>query len=134
MIYTDGVHLVADSLDELHSFAEKIGLKKHFYHGVRKGHPHYDLTNYNAKAEAVKAGAKVVDSRRILAISKELLNPPIDVKALAREVINKNPKYLVEYKSGNKGLLGLFVGEVMKLSKGKAEPKEVNRMVIEMLG
>ena len=43
MVYVDRVHMVADSLKELHSFAEKIGLKRHFFEGVRKGHPHYDL-------------------------------------------------------------------------------------------
>jgi hypothetical protein len=45
MIYTDGVHMVADSLAELHAFASSIGLKRIYFHGVRKGHPHYDLTN-----------------------------------------------------------------------------------------
>lgn len=45
MVFTDGVHMVANTVEELHEFAESIGLKRHFFHGVRKGHPHYDLTN-----------------------------------------------------------------------------------------
>jgi len=36
-------------------------------------------------------------------------------------------------KKGKKGLIGLFVGEVMKLSKGKADPKLVNQFVREKL-
>ncbi len=37
------------------------------------------------------------------------------------------------YKSGKKGLLGLFMGEVMKRSGGKADPKKTNSMLIEEL-
>lgn len=38
-----------------------------------------------------------------------------------------------EYKKGKKGLLALFVGEVMKRSKGKADPKMVNEILLEKL-
>lgn len=72
MVYTDNVHLVADSLDELHSFAISIGLKRHFFEGVRKGHPHYDLTNKIILEKALIAGASIVSSREILKISHKL--------------------------------------------------------------
>ena len=72
MVYTDKVHLVADSLDELHSFAISIGLKRHFFEGARKGHPHYDLTNKLILEKALSAGALVVNSREILKISHKL--------------------------------------------------------------
>jgi len=39
------------------------------------------------------------------------------------------PEKVAEYQNGKKGLLGLFVGEVMKLSKGSADPKKVNEIV-----
>ena len=38
-----------------------------------------------------------------------------------------------EYKKGKKGLLALFVGEVIKRSKGKADPKIVNEILIQKL-
>lgn len=58
MIYTDGVHLISDNnLDELHKFAITIGLKRHFYEGLRKNHPHYDLTNKTILEKALTAGA-----------------------------------------------------------------------------
>jgi aspartyl-tRNA(Asn)/glutamyl-tRNA(Gln) amidotransferase subunit B len=38
-----------------------------------------------------------------------------------------------EYKKGKKGLLALFVGEVIKRSKGKADPKLVNEILIQKL-
>ena len=45
----------------------------------------------------------------------------------------KYPEKVEEYKSGKKGLVGLFMGEVMKLSKGKADPKKANQILREKL-
>jgi hypothetical protein len=72
MIYVDKVHMVADSIEELHSFAETIGLKRHFFEGVRKGHPHYDLTNKIIMAKAIENGATIVGSKKIVEISHKL--------------------------------------------------------------
>lgn len=49
------------------------------------------------------------------------------------EVLSQNESKVAEYKKGKKGLLGMFVGEVMKLSKGSADPKELNKLLIEKL-
>ncbi len=43
------------------------------------------------------------------------------------------PDKVAEYKNGKKGVLGLFMGEVMKLSKGKLDPKTANAMVMKAL-
>ena len=47
--------------------------------------------------------------------------------------INKFPDKVKEYKNGKKSLLGLFMGEVMKQSKGNADPKKANQLVREAL-
>jgi len=47
--------------------------------------------------------------------------------------LSKMPDKVAEYKKGKKGLLGLFVGEVKKISKGKADPKLVNELLMEKL-
>lgn len=73
MTYTDGVHLVADSLDELHTFAASVGLGRKYYHGIRKGHPHYDLITAETKMKALSAGAMMVRPREVLLKSKEML-------------------------------------------------------------
>jgi len=65
--------MVADSLKELHSFAEKIGLKRHFFEGVRKGHPHYDLTNKTIMLKAIENGAIIVSGKKIVEISHNLV-------------------------------------------------------------
>lgn len=50
------------------------------------------------------------------------------------QVLAKLPEKVNEYRSGRKGLLGLFAGEVKKISKGKADMEQVNRMLTEKLG
>ncbi len=55
------------------------------------------------------------------------------IAGLIDEVIAKYPEKVNEYRAGKKGLLGLFVGEVMKLSKGKADPKLTNKLVTDKL-
>ena len=49
------------------------------------------------------------------------------------EVIANMPDKVKEYKSGKKGLIGLFAGEVKKLSKGKADMQAVNKLLSEKL-
>ena len=46
-----------------------------------------------------------------------------------KQAIDKYPEKVNEYKSGKKGLIGLFMGEVMKLSKGQADPKLANQIL-----
>lgn len=45
------------------------------------------------------------------------------ISTWVQQVINAMPDKVNEYKKGKKGLIGLFVGEVKKISKGKADPK-----------
>jgi aspartyl-tRNA(Asn)/glutamyl-tRNA(Gln) amidotransferase subunit B len=52
---------------------------------------------------------------------------------LIQEALGKYPDKVAEYKSGKVGLIGLFMGEVMKLSKGKADPKVANELVKKAL-
>ncbi|HEX4957787.1 MAG TPA: Asp-tRNA(Asn)/Glu-tRNA(Gln) amidotransferase subunit GatB, partial [Lacibacter sp.] len=52
---------------------------------------------------------------------------------LIDDVLGSMPEKVTEYKKGKKGLIGLFVGEVMKKSKGKADPKLLNQLVTEKL-
>jgi len=49
------------------------------------------------------------------------------------EVIARMPDKVQEYRKGKKGLIGLFVGEVKKLSRGKADPKLTNDLLLEKL-
>lgn len=55
------------------------------------------------------------------------LEPVID------EVLQQLADKVIAYKKGKKGLLALFVGEVMKRTKGKADPKKTNEILLEKL-
>ncbi|MFN8250383.1 MAG: Asp-tRNA(Asn)/Glu-tRNA(Gln) amidotransferase subunit GatB [Ferruginibacter sp.] len=55
------------------------------------------------------------------------------LEAWVDEVIAKMPDKVKEYKSGKKGLIGLFAGEVKKASKGKADMQAVNKLLAEKL-
>jgi aspartyl-tRNA(Asn)/glutamyl-tRNA(Gln) amidotransferase subunit B len=60
-----------------------------------------------------------------------------DTSALERtidEVIAANPKQLDQYRAGKKTMLGFFVGQVMKASKGQANPQIVNELLSKKLG
>jgi aspartyl-tRNA(Asn)/glutamyl-tRNA(Gln) amidotransferase subunit B len=52
---------------------------------------------------------------------------------IIKEVLAEMPAKVAEYRSGKKGLLGLFMGEVMKRSKGKADPKLASELVAKEL-
>ncbi len=55
------------------------------------------------------------------------------LEKIVDEVLAKNPDKVGAYQKGKKGLLGFFVGEVMRQSKGKAEPKTTNALLIKKL-
>ncbi|MGB9755520.1 MAG: Asp-tRNA(Asn)/Glu-tRNA(Gln) amidotransferase subunit GatB [Desulfurella sp.] len=50
------------------------------------------------------------------------------------EAIASNPKAVEQYKLGKKNTIGFFVGAVMKVTKGKADPKIINELIIKKLG
>src|SRR6202034_4353295 len=60
-----------------------------------------------------------------------------DTSALEKiidEILAANPKQLAQYRAGKKTMLGFFVGQVMKASKGQASPQIVNELLARKLG
>ncbi len=55
------------------------------------------------------------------------------LQQLVQEVIKKYPDKVTTYQKGKKGLIGFFMGEVMRLSKGKADPKATNALLRKVL-
>lgn len=81
--------------------------------------------------EMVKNGdnpIKIVEEKGLVQIS----DPDI-ISSIIDEVIEKNPDNVEKYKSGNQKLFGFFVGQVLKATGGKANPKVVNELVKEKL-
>ncbi|MCZ2394777.1 MAG: Asp-tRNA(Asn)/Glu-tRNA(Gln) amidotransferase subunit GatB [Chitinophagales bacterium] len=61
-------------------------------------------------------------------------NSNIDqLKSWAEVALLKYPEKVLEYRGGKKGILGLFMGEVMKISGGQADPKSTSKILQELL-
>ncbi|MEN4053540.1 glutamine--tRNA ligase/YqeY domain fusion protein [Sulfurimonas sp. NWX79] len=81
--------------------------------------------------EMAKSGenpAKIVEEKGLVQISD-----PAQIAPIIDEVIAKNPDNVAKFKAGNKKLLGFFVGQVLKATGGKANPKIVNELVAKKL-
>ncbi|NUO54417.1 MAG: Asp-tRNA(Asn)/Glu-tRNA(Gln) amidotransferase subunit GatB [Polyangiaceae bacterium] len=55
------------------------------------------------------------------------------IEAVVRDVIAQSPKQLAQFKAGKTALLGYFVGQVMKATKGSADPALVNEILARLL-
>ena len=116
------------------------------------------IVDYKVKPEALAAAINLVDEKKLTQqIAIQQLLPAIEgnenanVEDLAKslnllitensdeldgfinEVLNKYPQQVEAFKKGKKGVLGLFVGEVMKLAKGKTDAKKLNELILEKL-
>jgi aspartyl-tRNA(Asn)/glutamyl-tRNA(Gln) amidotransferase subunit B len=85
------------------------------------------LFNYLFNDPAKDPGELAIEQNLVQQSDVNSLEPIIN------EVLAKHAGKVLEYKKGKKGLLSLFVGEVMKRSKGKADPKTTNEILLEKL-
>ncbi len=75
-----------------------------------------------------KPAAAIVAARGLVQVSDTG-----EIDRVIDEVIAASPNQLEQYRSGKEALFGFFVGQVMKASKGKANPKVVNERLKEKL-
>ena len=117
---------------------------------------HTEVNNLKFSAEQVAELAKMIDSETISSkIAKQVFeemattgkNPtliveekglvqisdPAKILPIIEQVIASNPENVNKFKAGNSKLLGFFVGQVLKNTDGKANPKIVNKLVIKKL-
>ncbi|CAN6812093.1 unnamed protein product [Brassica oleracea] len=64
---------------------------------------------------------------------KDLITDPVEIEKMIMKVISESPKQLEQYRSGKTKLQGFFTGQVMKMSKGKANPALLNKILLEKL-
>ena len=82
--------------------------------------------------EMLKDGTKasvIVEKKGLSQISDEGA-----IKELVQKVVDAHPNEVEAYKNGKTNLLGFFVGQVMKETKGRANPKTVNQLLKEIIG
>ena len=75
-----------------------------------------------------KSAAAVIEERGLVQVSDTG-----EIDRVIDEVIAASPAQLAQYRAGKEALFGYFVGQVMKASKGKANPKIVNERLKEKL-
>lgn len=118
-----------NSIDDLPihsgSLAELIAL-------IDEGKVSFSIASQNIYPEMLKSS-----SESPLAIAQRLnLIQESDESSLipiVEAVLAENSSKVAEYKSGKKGLMGMFMGQVMKKSQGKADPKVATKLLTQLL-
>ena len=75
-----------------------------------------------------QAASDVVKQKGLKQVSDES-----EITRLCQQVLDENPEQVEEYRQGKEKILGFFVGQIMKMSKGKANPQLVNKTLKEIL-
>ncbi|MGQ9461552.1 MAG: Asp-tRNA(Asn)/Glu-tRNA(Gln) amidotransferase subunit GatB [Candidatus Fervidibacter sp.] len=75
-----------------------------------------------------KSARQIVEEKGLVQITDEA-----ELRRIVEGIVAANPKAVKEFLSGNERVLGFFVGQVMKATKGKANPQLTNRLVREVL-
>lgn len=85
-------------------------------------------TVFKEMLESGKAPTVIVEEQGLVQISDEGA-----IKKIVQDVIAANPQSVEDYKAGKKQAIGFLVGQVMKESKGKANPGLVNTLLADVL-
>ncbi|SFV49823.1 Glutaminyl-tRNA synthetase [hydrothermal vent metagenome] len=83
---------------------------------------------FEEMAKSGKSPTEIVEERGLKQISD-----PEEILPIVKKVIQDNPENVKKYKDGNQKLFGFFIGQVLKATNGKANPKVVNHLVTQML-
>jgi len=75
-----------------------------------------------------KSAAAIIEERGLVQVSDTG-----EIDSIIEQVIAASPQQLAQYRAGKEALFGFFVGQVLKASKGKANPKVVNERLKEKL-
>lgn len=98
-----------------------------------------DAGQLNFSVAASKILPQLVDGQKrdVLAVATELnvlqVNDADILEAWVDTAIASMPDKVIEYQKGKKGLIGLFIGAIKKISKGQADPNKVSDMLLKKL-
>ena len=83
---------------------------------------------FNEMLDSDRSAEDIADEKNLMQVSDNSYLEPI-----VEEIIQEHPDEVERYQSGKKGLIGFFIGQVMKKSKGQANPKMARELVQEKL-
>jgi aspartyl-tRNA(Asn)/glutamyl-tRNA(Gln) amidotransferase subunit B len=98
-----------------------------------------DAGQLNFSVAASKILPQLIDGTKtdVLAVANDLnllqVNDEAALEAWIDAAIASMPDKVIEYQKGKKGLIGLFIGSVKKISKGQADPNKVSELLIQKL-
>lgn len=75
-----------------------------------------------------KSAKEIIEEKGLIQITDEAA-----LMEIAKKILDHNPDQVKDYKAGKKKLLGFFIGQMMKETKGKANPQLVNKIFKELL-
>jgi aspartyl-tRNA(Asn)/glutamyl-tRNA(Gln) amidotransferase subunit B len=79
-------------------------------------------------AQTGKSPEDIVSEKRLVQVTDRSA-----IEAAVTRVLSRHPTEVADYRSGKTKLLGFFVGQVMKETRGKANPKLVNEIIRDKL-
>jgi aspartyl-tRNA(Asn)/glutamyl-tRNA(Gln) amidotransferase subunit B len=85
-------------------------------------------TVFKAMIESGKSPQAIVEEQGLVQISDEGA-----IQAVVDAIVAGNPQSVADFKAGKEKAVGFLVGQVMKETKGKANPGLVNKLIIECL-
>ena len=121
-----------NSINTINSFAVSPQSLAGLIQLVDEGKVNNSVAAHKIFPEMLKAGGK---SAQQLAQELNVLisDDNNQVDEFIQVALAKYPEKVIEYQRGKKGVLGLFMGEIMKLSKGKIDPQKTNKLLIKEL-
>jgi aspartyl-tRNA(Asn)/glutamyl-tRNA(Gln) amidotransferase subunit B len=90
-----------------------------------------EITRDAYSASLAASTTKVIDVEDVL--NQRAVGDASELEPLVERILADNPAHVDSYRGGKHGLLGFFVGQVMKQTQGKADPKLVNELLRERL-
>jgi aspartyl-tRNA(Asn)/glutamyl-tRNA(Gln) amidotransferase subunit B len=85
-------------------------------------------TVFEDMAKTGKQARTIVDEKGLAQVSDTS-----EIEGIVDKILMDNPKEVTDYKGGKTKLMGFFVGQVMRASKGKANPAMVNEILVKKL-
>jgi aspartyl-tRNA(Asn)/glutamyl-tRNA(Gln) amidotransferase subunit B len=85
-------------------------------------------TVFKSMLETGKAPKQIVEEQGLVQISDEGA-----IRAIVERVVAGNPQSVTDYRAGKDKAIGFLVGQVMKESKGKANPGMVNQLIVDVI-